>query len=226
MARVLIVEDEPDIAMSLAVDLRRQGHDPEVVTDGEQAIAVGARAGWDLILLDVMLPKVDGFDACAELRRLGVKTPIIMLTARTQDTEKELGLDAGADDYVSKPFSVRELRARIRAQLRRGRQTAERVARFGECEVDLECGQVRRNGRVVDVTAQEWRLLTVFINHRGRLLTRDQLISAAWGYGVAITDRTVDTHVFNLRRKLERSPSEPRWIVGVRGLGYRFEDDP
>jgi two-component system alkaline phosphatase synthesis response regulator PhoP/two-component system response regulator VicR len=223
---VLIVEDEPDIAMSLAVDLRCQGHEPVLVTDGEQAIVQGAKAGWDLILLDVMLPKVDGFDACAELRRLGVRTPIIMLTARTHDTEKEIGLDAGADDYVGKPFSVRELRARIRAQLRRGTQAADRVVRFGSCEVDLRRGQVRREGVTVDVTAQEWRLLTAFITHRGRLLTRDQLISAAWGHGVTITDRTVDTHVFNLRRKLEASPSEPRWIVGVRGLGYRFEDEP
>jgi DNA-binding response OmpR family regulator len=220
------VDDEPDIAMSLTADLRRQGHDTEVVRDGEQAVAVAARPGWDLILLDVMLPKMDGFDVCTELRRLGIKTPIIMLTARTQDTEKEVGLDAGADDYVTKPFSMRELRARIRAQLRRGQPLAVRVVRFADCEVDLERGEVRRGGAVVDVTAQEWRLLNAFLNHRGRLLTRDQLITAAWGHGVAITDRTVDTHVFNLRKKLEAEPSLPRWIVGVRGLGYRFEDEP
>ena len=215
MANILIVEDDPDIAMSLAADLRRQGHQPTVVTDGEQAIMSGVRPGWDLILLDVMLPKVDGFDVCAELRRLGVQAPIIMLTARTQDTEKELGLDAGADDYVTKPFSLRELRARIRAQLRRGERFDDRVVRFGDCEADLERGEVRRGKASVDVTAQEWRLLT-----------RDQLITAAWGHGVAITDRTVDTHVFNLRKKLEPEPSAPRWIVGVRGLGYRFEDEP
>ena len=173
-----------------------------------------------------MLPKLDGFDVCAELRRLGVQTPIIMLTARMQDSDKEVGLDAGADDYVTKPFSLRELRARIRAQLRRGQRTAAAIVRFGECEVQVERGEVRRSGVVVDLTAQEWRLLNVFLEHRGRLLTRDQLISAAWGHGVAITDRTVDTHVFNLRKKLEPAPAAPRSIVGVRGLGYRFEDEP
>jgi DNA-binding response OmpR family regulator len=226
MARVLVVDDEPDIAMSLAADLRRQGHEPAIVTDGEQALAAAAAPGWDLILLDVMLPKLDGFDVCAELRRLGVQTPIIMLTARMQDSDKEVGLDAGADDYVTKPFSLRELRARIRAQLRRGQRSAAAIVRFGECEVQVERGEVRRSGVVVDLTAQEWRLLNVFLEHRGRLLTRDQLISAAWGHGVAITDRTVDTHVFNLRKKLEPAPAAPRWIVGVRGLGYRFEDEP
>jgi len=226
VARVLIVEDDPDIAMGLATDLRRQGHEPEIVTDGEQAIATATRLEWALILLDVMLPKIDGFDVCAELRRMGVKTPIIMLTARTQDTEKEIGLDAGADDYVTKPFSLRELRARIRAHLRRSEQSAERIVRFGDCEVDFDRGDARRAGVVVEVTAQEWRLLKVFLHHRGRLLTRDQLISAAWGHGVAVTDRTIDTHVFNLRKKLEAEPSAPRWIVGVRGLGYRFEDEP
>jgi DNA-binding response OmpR family regulator len=225
VARVLVVEDEPDIAMSLVADLRRQGHQPEVAADGERALELGARGGWDLILLDVMLPKMDGFDVCSELRRIGIATPIILLTARTQDAEKELGLDAGADDYVTKPFSVRELRARIRAQLRRSGRAKSRVHRFGDVEMDLDRGELRRGGRPLEVTPQEWRLLGAFLQHRGRVLTRDQLITAAWGHGIAVTDRTVDTHVFNLRKKIEAVPSEPRWIVGVRGLGYRFEDE-
>jgi DNA-binding response OmpR family regulator len=225
VARVLVVEDEPDIAMSLVADLRRQGHQPEVAADGERALELGARGGWDLILLDVMLPKMDGFDVCSELRRIGIATPIILLTARTQDAEKELGLDSGADDYVTKPFSVRELRARIRAQLRRSGRAKSRVHRFGDVEMDLDRGEVRRGGRPLEVTPQEWRLLGAFLQHRGRVLTRDQLITAAWGHGIAVTDRTVDTHVFNLRKKIEAVPSEPRWIVGVRGLGYRFEDE-
>jgi DNA-binding response OmpR family regulator len=225
MARVLVVEDEPDIAMSLAADLRRQGHQPEVVGDGERALELGVRDGWDLILLDVMLPKMDGFDVCSELRRMGIQTPIILLTARTQEAEKELGLDSGADDYVTKPFSVRELRARIRAQLRRSGRDRARIHRFGDCEADFDRGELRRGGRPVDITPQEWRLLEAFLQHRGRVLTRDRLITAAWGHGITVTDRTVDTHVFNLRKKIEPVPSEPRWIVGVRGLGYRFEDE-
>ena len=184
---------------------------------------MGKEGRWDVILLDLMLPKIDGFDVCAGLRRAGVTTPIIMLTARTQEAEKELGLDSGADDYVTKPFSVRELRARIRAQLRRGTRDADRVFRFADCEVDFDRAELRRAGRPVEITPQELRLLDVFLRHRGRVLTRAQLIEMAWGRGIAVTDRAVDTHVFNLRQKIEPSPSQPRFLVGVRGLGYRFE---
>lgn len=223
MARILIVEDEPDIVLALQEDLRRQGHHTEAATDGEQALRMGKQGTWDLILLDVMLPKMDGFDVCSELRRSGVATPIIMLTARAQEAEKELGLDAGADDYVTKPFSLRELRARIRAQLRRSTRNMERVVRFGDCEVDFDRAELRRAGSPVEITAQELRLLTVLVQNRGRVLSRDQLIQSAWGPGMAITDRAVDTHVFNLRKKIEPLPSEPRFLVGVRGIGYRFE---
>jgi DNA-binding response OmpR family regulator len=225
MARILVVEDEPDLALSLEEDLKRQGHAPTVARDGEQAFDLGKSGGWDLILLDVMLPKMDGFEVCSELRRLGVTSPIIFLTARTQETEKVVGLDSGADDYVTKPFSVRELRARIRAQLRRHTRSAERVYRFGDCEVDFDRAELKRKGKVVDITAQELRLLDVFLQNRGRVLSRERLIDAAWGNGLAITDRVVDTHVFNLRKKIEPVPSEPRYLVGVRGLGYRFEDE-
>jgi DNA-binding response OmpR family regulator len=221
MPRILIVEDEPAIVLSLEEDLRRQGYETAVATDGEHGIVRGKERQWDLILLDVMLPKVDGFDVCAELRRAGVTTPIILLTARSQEAEKVLGLEAGADDYVTKPFSLRELRARIRAQLRRG--AGERIARFGKCEVDFNRAEVRRAGQRIDLTAQEYRLLEVFLRNPGRVMSRDQLIDAAWGHGMAITDRAVDTHVFNLRKKLEPLPAEPKYLVGVRGLGYRFD---
>jgi DNA-binding response OmpR family regulator len=180
---------------------------------------------WVLILLDVMLPTMDGFDVCSELRKAGVVTPIILLTARAQEAEKELGLDAGADDYVTKPFSLRELRARIRAQLRRSARGFEQTYRFGDCEVDFDRAELRRKGQPVDITAQELRLLRAFIQHRGRVLGRNQLIELAWGHGVAITDRAVDTHVLNLRKKIEPVPSAPRFLVGVRGLGYRFQED-
>ena len=227
MARILIVDDEPDIRLSLEEDLRRQGHETECAIDGVDGLRRGREGGWDLILLDVMLPQLDGFDVCAELRKAGVATPIIMLTARTQDAEKELGLDAGADDYVTKPFSLRELRARVRAHLRRAsiNRTEEQVYGFGECELDLHRGELRRSGRLVELTAQELRLLRAFLQHRGRLLSRDQLIDAAWGHGLSVTDRVVDTHVFNLRKKIEAVPSAPRFLLGVRGLGYRFEDE-
>jgi DNA-binding response OmpR family regulator len=225
MPRILIVEDEPDIVLSLEEDLRRQGHHTTVATDGARGLELGREGPWDLILLDVMLPKMDGFDVCSELRKAGVRTPIIMLTARTQEAEKELGLDSGADDYVTKPFSVRELRARIRAQLRRAGREDDRVCRFGECEVNFDRAELRRGGEPVEITPQELRLLGVFLRNRGRVLSREQLIESAWGHGIAITDRAVDTHVFNLRRKVEPVPSEPRFILGVRGLGYRFEDE-
>lgn len=224
MARILIVEDEPDLILSLEEDLRRQGHQTQVASDGERGVELGKQDGWDLILLDVMLPKMDGFDVANELRRSGLKTPIIMLTARTQEAEKELGLDSGADDYVTKPFSVRELRARIRAQLRRSSWDTEEVFRFGDCEVDFDRAELRRAGQPVDVTPQELRLLEVFSRNLGRVLSRNQLIEAAWGPGTAITDRAVDTHVFNLRKKIEPVPSEPKFLIGVRGLGYRFEN--
>lgn len=223
MPKILIVEDEPALVLSLEEDLRRQGYSTAVATDGAQAIARGTEHQWDLILLDVMLPKVDGFDVCAELRRNGVTTPIIVLTARTQEAEKILGLDAGADDYVTKPFSLRELRARIRAQLRRSRGSVTRVVTLDGCEIDLDRAEARRAGRRVELTAQEFRLLEVFLRHPGRVMSREQLIDAAWGPGMAITDRAVDTHVFNLRKKLEPVPSAPRFLVGVRGIGYRFE---
>jgi two-component system, OmpR family, alkaline phosphatase synthesis response regulator PhoP len=225
MARILIVEDEPNILLSLQEDLARQGHVTEVATDGVSGLARGRGAEWDLILLDVMLPKLDGFDVCTELRRAGVRTPIIMLTARTQEVEKELGLDSGADDYVTKPFGLRELRARIRAQLRRSAPAEVRVFRFGDCEVDFDRAELRRGGTPMELTPLELRLLAAFQRCRGRVLSRAQLIDAAWGTGTAITDRAVDTHVFNLRRKIEVDPADPKFLVGVRGLGYRFEHE-
>ena len=219
------MEDEPHIVLSLEEDLQRQGYLTEVATDGVTGLSRGREGDWDLILLDVMLPKMDGLDVCTALRRSGVRTPIIMLTARTQEAEKELGLDSGADDYVTKPFGLRELRARVRAQLRRSTREGSAVWRFGDCEVDFDRAEFRRAGERVDMTPLELRLLAAFQRGRGRVLSRAQLIEGAWGPGIAITDRAVDTHVFNLRRKIERDPSEPRHLVGVRGIGYRFEHE-
>ena len=225
MARILIIEDEPDIVMSLEEDLHRQGYETGVATDGEQGLTMGKQDGWDLIVLDVMLPRMDGFDVCAGLRRDGVWTPIILLTARAQEAEKILGLDVGADDYVTKPFSLKELRARIRAHLRRALPDAAGAYRFGDCEIDFDRAELKRSGRKVEITAQELRLLSALIRNRRRMLSRDQLIEAAWGRGIAITERAVDSHIFNLRKKIEPIPSQPKFLIGVRGLGYRFEDE-
>jgi two-component system alkaline phosphatase synthesis response regulator PhoP len=224
VARILIVEDEPDIALGLVDDLTVEGHVAEVVGDGVTAVTRGREPEWELILLDVMLPKKDGFDVCRELRRAGVKTPIIFLTARTQEAEKVLGFERGADDYVTKPFSPRELRARIAAVLRRTREAAPAdVYRFGDVEVDFGRAELRRGGRAVEVTPIELKLLEAFIKRRGRVLSRDQLLDAAWTSGVHVTDRAVDAHIVNLRRKIEPTPAEPRFVVSVRGLGYRFD---
>jgi DNA-binding response OmpR family regulator len=223
MPRILIVEDEPDIAMGLEQDLERHGYEVEIVGDGENAARRGMERGWDLILLDIMLPRKDGFEVCQELRLAGVKTPIVMLTAKTHEVEKVMGLDLGADDYVTKPFSPRELRARINAVLRRTAEDSAGTYRFGDCEVDFDRGEVRRNGSLMEITALEFRLLSVFIRRRGRVLSRQQLIDAAWGRDTFITDRVVDTHVLNLRKKIEPVPFRPRYLCSVRGMGYRFD---
>jgi len=223
MPRILVVEDERDIALGLEVDLTSHGYEVETVRDGESAARRGREPGWDLILLDLMLPRKDGYEVCQQLRQAGVRTPIIMLTARTHEAEKIMGLDLGADDYVTKPFSPRELRSRIKAVLRRTAEESAGVYRFGDCEVDFDRGEVRRGGSRVDITALEFRLLAAFIRRRGRVLSRQQLIDASWGPDTSITDRVVDTHVLNLRKKIEPEPARPRFLASVRGMGYRFD---
>ena len=221
MSRILIVEDEVDIALGLEDDLRVEGYEVEVARDGETGFRRGREGSWDLILLDVMLPGKDGFDVCRELRRHGVQTPIILLTAKAQEAEKVLGLELGADDYVTKPFSPRELRARVKAVLRRFSRPD--VCRFGNVEVDFARAEVRRAGQTLEVTPIEFKLLSVFIQRRGRVLSREQLLDAAWDRDVHVTDRAVDAHIVNLRRKIEPQPAEPKFLLSVRGLGYRFD---
>ena len=223
MARILVVEDDPDIALGLEDDLRAEGYQVEVAADGETGLRAARRENWDVILLDVMLPKRDGFDVCRDLRRGGVRTPIIMLTAKAQEAEKVMGLELGADDYVTKPFSLRELRARIHAQIRRNRENPLEVYRFDDVEVDFARAEIRRAGRRIESTATELKLLSVFIQRRGRVLSREQLLDEVWGRQVSVTDRAVDTHIVNLRKKIEPEPAEPRYLLSVRGLGYRFD---
>jgi len=224
MARILVVEDEADIAMLLADDLRLEGHFVEVAVDGQAAGERGRESEWDLIVLDVMLPKKDGFDVCRELRAARVRTPIILLTAKSHEAEKIMGLDLGADDYVTKPFNPRELRARIRAVLRRTEGDAREVVRFGDVEVAPARGEVRVGGELMEMTPMEFKLLLAFAKNAGRVLSRDRLIDLAWGRDTFIADRAVDAHIVNLRRKIEPNPVEPRHIVSVRGMGYRFDE--
>ena len=223
MSRILIVEDEPAISYGLEVDFKKEGYDVEVVEDGETGLRRAAEGQFDLVVLDVMLPKRDGFEICRELRLGGNHTPILLLTARSQEAEKVIGLDLGADDYVTKPFSPMELRARVRALLRRGAHESGELCRFGDVEVDVTRGEVRRGGRVVETTPLEFKLLCAFVKNRGRVMSRDRLIDTAWGVGTAVSERVVDNYIVTLRKKLEPVPGGPRYFVNVRGRGYRFD---
>jgi DNA-binding response OmpR family regulator len=223
MERILVVEDEPDLAFGLEDDLKTEGYEVEVVRDGLTASRRAREENWNLILLDVMLPGRDGFEVCRDLRRSGSRTPIIILTAKTQEAEKVLGLELGADDYITKPFSPRELRARIKAALRRSSAEVPEVYRFSDVEVDFTRAELRRSGVPVEVTSLEFKLMGAFIRNRGRVLSRDQLLEAAWGRDTFVTDRVVDHHIVNLRRKIEPQPEKPRYLISVRGMGYRFD---
>ena len=221
--RILVVEDEPGIALALEIDLTAEGYTVEIAADGNTAVRRARDTTFDLILLDVMLPGKDGFDVCRDLRRAGQRTPIILLTAKTQEAEKILGLELGADDYVTKPYSPRELRARIKAALRRASDALPQIYRFDDLEVDFTRYEVRRGGRTLDVTPIEFKLLTVLVRHRGRVLTRQQLLDEAWGRDTFVTDRVVDNQILNLRKKIEPVPTQPRYVSSVRGAGYRFD---
>jgi DNA-binding response OmpR family regulator len=223
MTRILVVEDEPGIALALEEDLKSEGYEAEVVEDGETASRRAREESFDLILLDLMLPRKDGYEVCRELRRAGVATPILMLTAKTHEAEKVLGLELGADDYVTKPYSPRELRARIKALLRRTTGDLPAIYRFGDVEVDFDRRELRRAGRPIETTPLEFKLLEAFVHRRGRVLSRQQLLDAAWGREVNVTDRVVDNQINHLRQKIEPDPSQPRYLISIRGIGYRFD---
>src|SRR5512139_1895848 len=223
MPRILVVEDEAAIARALEDDFRSQGHEVELAGDGRTAFEKARANTFDLIVLDVMLPGKDGFDVCRDLRRAGVRTPILMLTAKTHEAEKVLGLELGADDYVTKPYSRRELQARVKALLRRSAGELPETCRFGDVEVDFSRGEIRCGGQIVDVTPLEFKVLAAFVRHPGRVLTRQQLLDEAWGRDLFVTERVVDNQVNNLRKKLEPDPSHPRYLVTVSGQGYRLD---
>ena len=221
--RILVAEDEPTIAMGLEDDLSIEGFSVEVVNDGAAAGSKAASGNYDLILLDIMLPRKDGLTICRELRAAGVRTPIVLLTARGQELDKVLGLELGADDYVTKPFSPRELVARIKAVLRRA-EPVQGGAIFRDKDLIIDFGRfvATRGGRSIDVTALEFRLLKALVDAEGQVLAHDSLIARVWGSDVFLSDRVIYTHINNLRRKLEDDPAHPVLILGVRGVGYRF----
>jgi two-component system alkaline phosphatase synthesis response regulator PhoP len=223
MRRILVVEDDEGIALGVCDDLRLEGYDVEHAKDGDTAVRRASGEPFDLVVLDLMLPRKDGYQVCRELRRAGQTTPIIMLTAKAQDAEKVIGLEMGADDYITKPFNPMELRARIKAVLRRTAGLTPPIYRFGDVEVDFRRCEVRRGGALVDMSAIEFKLLTAFIDDRGAVLTREQLLDTVWGQGVHVIDRAVDNHVVGLRRKIEPDPAAPQFITSVRGMGYRFD---
>jgi DNA-binding response OmpR family regulator len=227
--RILIVEDERAVARGLEYALQSEGYAVLCAGTGRQALELTRGQKPDLILLDIRLPDISGFDVCRQLRAEGVRVPILMLTARDEEVDKVLGLELGADDYVVKPYSLRELISRVRALLRRAYGNLAALSReervtFGQVEVDLERLSVYRQGRAVDLTPTEFRLLRYLIAHPGRPFSRGALIEAVWGYDSIVGDeRTVDVHIRHLREKLEDDPSNPRWLVTVRGVGYKFE---
>lgn len=224
MPKVLIVEDEPDMARGLQFNLEARGFDVVVAANGEVGLRMAADAKPDLVLLDVMLPKRDGYDVCRSLRKTQPGLPIVMLTAKGREDDVVLGLKLGADDYVKKPFSVAELVARIETVLRRSASTngrPERVA-FGSVVVDFVKHEAWRSEAPLDLTPKEFEMLQYFAAHRGTVVSRDALLDAVWGYTSMPNTRTVDTHIVKLRQKVEDDPREPRHIVTMHGIGYKF----
>lgn len=225
MERILVIEDEEDLRMTLSDRLKGEAYLPECAADGDEGLRKALTGSYGLIILDLMLPKKSGFDVCRDIRKAGLRVPIIMLTARGQLVDKVLGLKIGADDYLTKPFELLELLARIEALLRRGSGPPPEPAglhQFGPIQVDFRGTTVFRDGTRVSLSAREFRLLRYFVQNRGTTLSREVLLKDVWGYNQDTFTRTVDVHVGSLRQKLESDPKQPTMIVTVPGLGYKF----
>ncbi len=224
-ARVLLVEDEPGLQLALTDRLAAEGYRVEAAADGDTAVQRATSEPFDIILLDVMLPGRDGFDVAKTVRQQGVQTPILMLTARTQVVDRVVGLKLGADDYLTKPFEMAELLARIEALLRRAPASSgvslERF-QFGNVLVDVRKAEVTKDGVLLDLSAKEFHLLRYFMEHRGATISREELLTEVWGYQAMPSTRTVDVHVAWLRQKLEPNSRVPQYILTVHGLGYKF----
>jgi len=220
--RVLLVEDEASLVLALTDRLEAEGYLVTAVGDGDTGLSTASSGAFDLVILDGMLPGRDGYDVCRTLRRRGVTTPILMLSARGQVVDRVVGLQLGADDYLTKPFDVSELLARMEALLRRAAPAGLHMYTFGDVTVNARAAEVTKGGTVVQLTAREFQLLTYLIDHRGATLSRDELLDAVWGYNSSVMTRTVDVHVGILRQKLEDHPRKPQYILTVHGLGYKF----
>jgi DNA-binding response OmpR family regulator len=226
MSRVLIVEDDPAILRGLADNLAFESYEVLTATDGETGYRLIHERKPDLVVLDLMLPNLSGYELCRKIRSEGVTTPIVMLTARGEETDRVLGLDLGADDYITKPFSVRELMARLRAILRRSQlagKTSDEL-RFDDIVVDFRRYEARRGGARIEMTRKEFGLLRMLAGRAGEVVTRDELLNEVWGYDALPTTRTVDNHVALLRAKIEANPAEPRHLLTVFGVGYKWAD--
>jgi two-component system, OmpR family, alkaline phosphatase synthesis response regulator PhoP len=221
---ILLVEDEEALRMTLGDRLRSEGYTVDFAVDGEEGFKKVTQQTFDLIIMDIMLPRRNGFDVCRDIRQAGLATPILLLTARDQTVDKVVGLKLGADDYVTKPFDTMELIARIEALLRRAPSgPGLGPMQFGSIQVDLRGTRILREGKPVPLSAKEFQLLRYFIDHRGATLSRDEILREVWGYNSATSSRTVDVHVANLRQKLESDPKRPQLIVTVSGMGYKFD---
>ncbi len=224
MAKILIVEDEPNMVAGLRDNFEFEGYEVMTAPDGVAGLERALSESPDIVILDVMMPRMSGLDVCKQLKAKKPSMPIIMLTARGQEVDKVVGLELGADDYVTKPFSIRELLARVKAVLRRAGtipKQGEKFA-FGEVEVNLRNCQVSRKGKALDFSSKEFELLKYFLNHPGETLSRDRLLEDVWGYDRFPTTRTVDAHIVRLRQKVEPKPDDPRFILTVHGTGYKF----
>lgn len=224
--RLLLVEDEPGLQLALSDRLSAEGYAVATAGDGNAAIQRATGEPFDVIVLDVMLPGRDGFDVAKTIRQQGIRTPILMLTARTQVVDRVVGLKLGADDYLTKPFETIELLARLEALLRRAPQAASGLSleryQFGDITVDVRKAEVAQSGHLLDLSAKEFHLLKYFIEHRGATISREELLHEVWGYSNTPSTRTVDVHVAWLRQKLEPNPRVPQYILTVHGLGYKF----
>ena len=229
MKKVLIIEDARNIRMALEDDFRFEGYHVETAATGPEGLEKALDLDLDIIILDLMLPELGGLEICKELRRRDIGTPILMLTAKSQEFDKVLGLELGADDYVTKPFSPFELQARVKALLRRSelrdKQTASATIRIGPFELDPSKYLFTKNGRPLQLTTIEFDLMKLLMQHAGNVLRRDDILRRVWGEEVFVTPRTVDTHIANLRRKIEDDPEQSHWITGIRGAGYKFNPD-
>jgi len=226
MSRILIVEDEPDMVLGLKDNFELEGHEVLTAPDGQAGLERARTEKPDLIILDIMLPRMSGLDVCKTLRGEGWGGPILMLTARGQEIDKVVGLELGADDYVTKPFSIRELLARVRAILRRTEGKKKRLARyrFADVDLDFEGYRATRGDQTLDLSPREYELLRYLIERKGETVTRDQLLEDVWGYESYPSTRTVDTHIAKLRAKIGDSGTEPRFILTIHGMGYKFID--